>query len=251
MLSFGNAAAPPNIYSVNITRDGLDIAEAQRFRAERFALDCARDEDALDAACDHVLIRDAKSGAIVCCFRMFISDASEIGASYAARYYDVTALEQFDGQVLELGRFCIDADRHDPDILRLAWATLTATVDTNDIKLLFGCSSFAGIDPTLYKNAFAYLYQHARGPKRWTPKNKSQEVLCFEKVCPAPVDPRRAYQQMPPLLRSYIGMGGWVSDHAVVDRFMKTLHVFTAVEIAAIPLARQRSLRALRDGHGG
>jgi hypothetical protein len=53
---------------------------------------------------------------------------------------------------------------------------------------------------------------------------------------------------MPPLLRSYIGMGGWVSDHAVVDRTMNTLHVFTAVQTAAIPPARQRLLRALRDG---
>ena len=30
-------------------------------------------------------------------------------------------------------------------------------------------------------------------------------------------------------------MGGWVSDHAVVDRQMNTLHVFTGLEIAAIP----------------
>jgi hypothetical protein len=50
---------------------------------------------------------------------------------------------------------------------------------------------------------------------------------------------------MPPLLRSYLVMGGWVSDHAVVDRDMNTLHVFTGVEVAAIPAARQRSLRAI------
>jgi hypothetical protein len=40
-------------------------------------------------------------------------------------------------------------------------------------------------------------------------------------------------------------MGGWVSDHAVIDRQMNTLHVFTGLEIAAIPPNRARLLRAL------
>ncbi len=40
-------------------------------------------------------------------------------------------------------------------------------------------------------------------------------------------------------------MGGWVSDHAVVDQQMNTLHVFTGVEIGAIPPARKRLLRAV------
>ena len=55
---------------------------------------------------------------------------------------------------------------------------------------------------------------------------------------------RRAMAQMPPLLRSYLMMGGWVSDHAVVDRQLNTLHVFTGLEIKAIPPARARLLRS-------
>ena len=50
---------------------------------------------------------------------------------------------------------------------------------------------------------------------------------------------------MPPLLRTYLLMGGWVSDHAVVDRDLNTLHVFTALEIRAIPPARARLLRGV------
>jgi putative hemolysin len=58
-------------------------------------------------------------------------------------------------------------------------------------------------------------------------------------------DMKQAMLRMPPLLRSYLMMGGWVSDHAVVDRQMNTLHVFTGLEIGAIPAARKRLLRAL------
>ena len=56
--------------------------------------------------------------------------------------------------------------------------------------------------------------------------------------------------QIPPLLRSYLTLGGWVSDHAVIDRDLDTLHVFTALEIAAIPPARARLLRALATDQG-
>ena len=50
---------------------------------------------------------------------------------------------------------------------------------------------------------------------------------------------------MPPLLRTYLMMGGWVSDHAVVDTDLNTLHVFTGLEIAAVPPSRARLLRAV------
>ena len=54
---------------------------------------------------------------------------------------------------------------------------------------------------------------------------------------------QRAMRAMPPLLKTYLLMGGWVSDHAVVDRNLNTLHVFTGLEIRAIPPARARLLR--------
>ena len=53
---------------------------------------------------------------------------------------------------------------------------------------------------------------------------------------------------MPPLLRSYLAMGGRVSDHAVVDRDLDTLHVFTGLEIGVIPPARARLMRAAAAG---
>jgi len=52
-----------------------------------------------------------------------------------------------------------------------------------------------------------------------------------------------AMRRMPPLLRSYLLLGGWVSDHAVIDRDLNTLHVFTGVEISRVPAARRRLMR--------
>ena len=50
---------------------------------------------------------------------------------------------------------------------------------------------------------------------------------------------------MPSLLRSYLTMGGWVSDHAVIDHGMQTIHVLTALEVAKVTPQRAKVLRAL------
>ena len=47
---------------------------------------------------------------------------------------------------------------------------------------------------------------------------------------------------MPSLLRAYLLMGGWVSDHAVIDKKLNTLHVFTGLEVSKIPNAKKRFL---------
>ena len=80
------------------------------------------------------------------------------------------------------------------------------------------------------------------------PAQKAAEICAFaQSLRDQSFDLRVALQALPPLLRTYLAMAGWVSDHAVVDRALDTLHVFTAVEIAKIPLARARALRAISE----
>jgi putative hemolysin len=82
-------------------------------------------------------------------------------------------------------------------------------------------------------------------PKRWLPRVKAPNVFRFAQRLTGAPDMKQAMWRMPPLLKTYLMMGGWVSDHAVVDAQMNTLHVFTGVEIGSIPPARKRLLRAL------
>lgn len=200
--------------------------------------------DAFDASARQVVVCLA-DGTVVASFRMSVFDGSSLAQSYAAAFYDLTALAQFDGAMLELGRFCIHPDHHDPDILRVAWAALTAFVDAHGIAMLFGCSSFAGTNPQLYGDAFAVLKARHTGPLQWLPKVKAADVYPYSTCLERKPDLARGNAVMPPLLRTYLAMGGWVSDHAVVDHDLGTLHVFTALEIGAIPAARKRLLRAL------
>lgn len=234
-------------YNARIAQTACDIRKAQALRALAFqSSGGAPDVDAFDGVCDHVLIEDTGSGDVVCCFRFLpLAGGQEIGRSYSAQYYELSALERFEGPIVELGRFCVHPDRGDPDILRVAWGAMTTYVDTQGVQLLFGCASFAGTEPRTYYDAFAMLKARHLAPKRWLPRVKAPNVFRFAQRLRRKPDLRAAMAKMPPLLRTYLLMGGWVSDHAVVDNRMNTLHVFTGVEIAAIPPARKRLLRAV------
>lgn len=240
-------------YRARFAETTADIEAAQRLRYDAFVAgrgacsrDGGRDADAFDARCLHMMIEDRAGGALVATFRLLpLNSGAEIAESYSAQYYELDALRSFDKPILEMGRFCVAPGRTDPDILRVAWGAVTAFVDSEGIELLFGCSSFQGTDTGAYADAFAMLQERHLAPRRWLPRIKAPDVFRFAQRLRRAPDTKRALKTMPPLLRSYLTMGGWVSDHAVVDRDLDTLHVFTGLEIRAIPPARVRALRAV------
>lgn len=236
-------------YQARIARSTADLEAAQRLRYVAFRQGDdpgGLDQDRFDGNCTHFLVEEVASGRLVSCFRLLpLNGGSEIDRCYSAQYYELSALRAFDGPMVELGRFCIHPDARDADILRTAWAAMTRYVDANGVEMLFGCSSFKGTDADSYLDAFAMLKDRHLAPRRWWPRVKAPSVFRFaQKLRWRKPDARQAMLRMPPLLRTYLLMGGWVSDHAVVDRHMNTLHVFTGLEISAIPATRKKLLRA-------
>lgn len=231
-----------------VSPEDIRAAQRLRYRAFRAGRDVDRtqdeglDRDALDDRCLHLMVETLAGDEMVgTCRLLLIRDIRELAHSYSAQFYDLRAPEVMNGVRLEIGRFCLSPALRDTDALRLAWAALTRIVEAEGVTQMFGCSSFAGVAPEVHADALALLATHHLGPAAVRPGRKAPETV---PLSAGNHDPRRAMLQMPPLLRSYLAMGGWVSDHAVIDRDLNTLHVFTAVEIAAIPPARARLLRA-------
>lgn len=204
------------------------------------------DRDEFDHRCLHVLIEDAETSDLLCCFRLLpLPSGAEIKTSYSAQFYELSAISKFPGAILEVGRFCMSPSARDPNVLRAAWAAMTRYVDDHNIELLFGCSSFKGTDARAHLESFSLLGDCHLAPKRWFPKVKAAKVFHFAKNQNYSTDRKTALRKMPPLLKTYLSMGGWVSDHAVVDDDMNTMHVFTGLEVKNIPPARKRLLRAI------
>ncbi len=236
-------------YTARIALSEQDILQAQALRCKAFAAEhhTPLDQDDFDDICTHFLIEMENTRQVVGCFRVLpLPSGAQTIRSYSAQFYELSRLQRYDGKMLEMGRFCVLPGMNDPDILRVAWGAMTRYVDENEVKMLFGCSSFQGIDTGFYLDTFALLKDRYLAPPRWLPRVKSPLVFRFAEIPQSRnADAILAMQRMPPLLKSYLMMGGWVSDHAVVDRQMNTLHVFTGLEISAIPPVRKRLLRRL------
>ncbi|QYZ71820.1 GNAT family N-acetyltransferase [Neotabrizicola shimadae] len=219
-----------------------DLLSAQRLRHLCFRGVDGIDSDSFDATAQHWLIED-QQGALLACFRLIpVTTPEHLAASYSDRFFDLAPMADLAFPMLELGRFCIRPDVADPDVLRLAWGALAGVVDDLGAGVLFGCTSFRGADPARHRPALSALAGAHLGPAAHRPQARGDAVP----LPPGPpADPRAALAGLPTLLRTYLGMGGWVADRAVPDPDLDTLVVFTAVEIAAIPPARARALRAI------
>jgi len=234
-------------YRVRLAETRSDLARARALRERLFrARSGAADGDGFDGLCRHVLVEARATGEIVCTYRLLdLSDGSRINESYSAQYYELGALGGFAGPMAEMGRFCIAPEVGDGDVLRLAWAAMTRIVEAEGIEMLFGCSSFQGTDEAQFLDAFALLNARHIAPRKWLPRVKAPDVFRFAPVLRRKLDLKKARRTMPPLLRTYLLMGGWVSDHAVRDRDLGTLHVFTGLEVGRVPANRRRALSGL------
>ena len=235
-------------YVARYAESAGDVRRAQMLRGLAFRAGSGggRDADRFDAHCRHVLVEERSGGRLVATFRLMpFADASGIGESYAAQFYDLSALAGRRGAMAEMGRFCLAPGCHDPDVLRIAWAAITRFVDAHGAQMFFGCVSFAGMDAAAYADTLAMMEERYLGPPELRPGARTGCRAVGLSVWRGPFDMPAATRKMPPLLRSYLAMGGWVGGHVVTDPDLQTLHIFTGLEVDRVPVARTRALRRL------
>ncbi|MCL1627269.1 GNAT family N-acetyltransferase [Roseibaca sp. V10] len=231
--------------TLRFARDATDMAQVAQLRRVRFRDNHGADMDRFDPLCQHMLVVEGDTPAALACARVRLLDGPELDAGYSAQFYDLSPLASAGLRGLELGRVCIASDRRqDPDILRALLAGIALHAEAEKADLLLGCASFKGDDPARHAAALGWLKMRHIGPSALCPKKR--DALAFDlPEAGSLADQKMAMQSIPALLRLYLGLGGWVSDHAVRDPNLNTLHVFTAVEIARIPPARKRLLMGM------
>lgn len=247
-------AQPAPVFRLRLARQPQDVARAQALRGRAFhGAGAGPDGDALDTRCLHLLVEEADSGRLAACCRVLpLADGAEAArASYSARFYGLDGFARLRWPMLEIGRFCTAPGQGAPEALRLIWAGIASLAEDHEARLLFGSASFAGVDPGRHGRALACLAARHLAPPELAPTRRAPELHVFAREgsgqgAPAtPAAVQRDLLAVPPLLRGYLALGARVSDHAVIDRQMNTLHVLTLLDVGWIPPARARMLRAL------
>ena len=194
-----------------------------------------RDRDAYDQVCDHLLVLDHDRGggaeAVVGTYRLIRrAAAARLGRFYSAGEYDIAPLIAYPGEVLELGRSCVDAGYRARPVMQLLWGGIAAYVSYHDIALMFGCASLPGTDPDGLAAPLSYLYHHHLAPPALRARALHERFIDMRRLDPAMLDPHRMLAALPPLIKGYLRLGGFVGDGAVVDEQFNTTDVCIVVK---------------------
>jgi putative hemolysin len=194
-----------------------------------------RDVDAYDEVADHLLVVDHGSGdapeVVIGTYRLIRRPAAaRIGRFYSADEYDISPMLRFPGEVLELGRSCVHADYRTSTAMQLLWRSIAAYVFIHRIDLMFGCASLPGTDPDAIATELSYLHAHHLAPPDVRPVALASRYVDMRRIDPAGIDARRALSQLPPLIKGYLRLGGFVGDGAVIDRQFNTTDVAIVVK---------------------
>jgi putative hemolysin len=248
-----------------VTADELDAVQALRYRVfygemgarpDLETVASRRDRDQFDAIADHLLVVDHDLGEsadnVVGTYRLIRqSAAARLGRFYSADEYDISILEKFDGQLLELGRSCTAAAYRNRSVLQLLWRGIAAYVFHYGIDLMFGCASLHGTDPQALSAELTYLYTHHLAPAPIRPRALEHRYVEMNRCDATALDARKVLTQLPPLVKGYLRLGGFVGDGAVIDQQFNTTDIAVVVQTDLVTEKYYRHYERQSSGVGG
>lgn len=231
-------------YEVRLARTAAEISSAQKLRYQLLYLERGgrpdaekaereADADEWDAGAHHIVVidRSASAQSIVGTLRLVTHSSLQADqAFYTERAFDISALRARYPRLLELGRFCIAADKRQGTILLLIWRYAMQFIVDNGIELMFGCASFPGTDPELHRDLLGYLYTHNLAPAALRPTPRVESHVNLDRFASAEAGFEDATRKLPALLRGYLKLGARISDTAIIDPVFNTTFVCLYVE---------------------
>lgn len=194
-----------------------------------------RDFDDFDTIADHLLVIDHGRGQgpdmVVGTYRLIRRQAAaRAGRFYSSAEYDIAPLVSLPGEILELGRSCVDLAYRNRPTMQLLWRGIASYVHRNEITLMFGCASLPGTDPGALALPLSYLHYHHLAPPDLRPTALPDRHVDMRLMEPERIDARRAVNDLPPLIKGYLRLGGYVGDGAVIDPQFNTTDVCIVVK---------------------
>ncbi len=201
-----------------------------------------RDFDEFDAHCDHLIAIDHTLGEVIGTYRYIRRPAAKIlGRFYSEAEYDVSKIVAFPGEILELGRSCVDARARNHATLQMMWRGNAAYVFHHKIDLMFGCASLPGTNPDALAAPLSFLYQNRLAEPELRPRALPERFVEMNRLPPGSYDQAAAEAELPPLVKGYLRLGGFVGDGAVIDHQFNTTDVCIVVKCAAVSKKYYRS----------
>ena len=149
---------------------------------------------------------------------------------YSEQEFELSNIIFAPEEILELGRSCIDGQYRRKGAMQLLLRGISEYIETYGIKIILGCGSIHGTDLAASEKLLSYLYHYHLAPKSIQPKALSDRfqdmnILNKDMICADTIQ-----SELPPLLKGYLRVGGYVGVGAVIDQQFNTIDVCIVVE---------------------
>jgi len=229
-------------YESFIAMNQETVEEAYRLRYRVFAEEMGArlkgqglDQDGFDPFCDHLVVRDHRSGRVVATSRLLSDQAAvRAGRFYAEQEFDLGAVANQLGRLLEVGRTCIDPASRGTAVLSILWSGLARYAIERGFEYLIGCASIPPGPGGFAVEAFR---------DRLQPEQIGPQWLNVVSLRPVPKELRTQCDEcgIPPLLQTYLRLGAWICGEPFWDEDFNCMDVFIL-----LPLVRLNSRYARR-----
>jgi putative hemolysin len=233
-------------YRVSLAVDDSEIREAQRLRYQVFAGEMGarlttvlpgHDIDLYDPFCDHLLVREQASGAVVGTYRILPPDAARrIGSYYSEQEFDFSRLRDLRPRMAELGRSCVHRDHRSGSVITRLWLGLAEYLASRGCEYIVGCASVGMADGGhIAASVYRQLSASHMSPPEWRASPRVR--LPLESLDDGQIAP------LPPLLKGYTRSGGMVCGEPAWDPEFNTADL-----LMLLPMAQLNSSYARRFG---
>lgn len=187
-------------------------------------LDC----DNYDAYCDHLIVLDTDSNQIIGGTRLLPRARSHFtDGFYSASEFNMDAILQLEGSILEVGRTCIHPDYRNGATIAILWSQLAKYTQINQFDYMIGCASI-GLEDGGY-NA-AKIMEKIRA-KHLSPEHLRVTPKHDFAVDETALSPSTEKVTMPPLLKAYLNLGAYVCGEPCLDSDFNVVDVFILLEL--------------------
>jgi len=107
---------------------------------------------------------------------------------------------------------------------------LAQYIADHHVEILFGVASFHGIDPQKLAQPLSLLHHRHLAPEELRVKALQCGYQALDILSKDAVNRRAAMVQMPPLIKAYLRLGGYVGEGAFVDQEFNTIDVCLVVD---------------------
>lgn len=246
--TIGSQIAPlirTDVYDVRLAGSFAEIDAAMRLRFEVFNLELQEglqsshsrgyDQDAYDAYCDHLILKEVATGQVVGTYRLLRRTTAERNIGfYSENEFDLRPFKELRGEIIELGRSCIAQSHRSFAAINLLWKGIVQYAMQHNAQYLFGCCSLHCSSPEDVLPIYSYLRSRCLTQERFRVQPVPSCRLPLEEEFLQPVQERDVWQRIPPVMKGYLRAGAMICGAPAYDAEFGTADLLVLLEMRKI-----------------